>query len=113
MNEQFQKEIWDSRVETTKALVKAISLSQTRPKVFVGTSAIGFYEPSETVEYTEESQGGVHDTMAKLCKGCEDACAEVEVLGVRKVVIRTGIVLGKGFIILLFSSNCNFLYSQK
>ena len=64
------------------------------PKVFVTISGVGFYKPSMTAEYTEESDGG-DDFMAGLCRAWEAAAMLPPELGVRNVIIRSGVVLGK------------------
>ena len=53
----------------------------------------GFYEPSETAEYTEESAGGEADYMGRLCTAWEEA-ARMDDTNVRSVIIRSGQAAG-------------------
>jgi uncharacterized protein len=90
-----KKSLMDSRVVTTEKLVEAIAVAQTKPKVFVSTSAIGFYGTSQTGVFDELSQGGA-DYLAEICKNWEAAADGVKASGSRLVIVRMGIVLGMG-----------------
>nr|CAG4638503.1 EOG090X07KR [Cyclestheria hislopi] len=91
----FQQTIRASRINTTRALVDAIVRAEEKPKVFVSTSAIGYYPPSLTKEYTEETEGGTGDYFASLCHDWEAAAQLPSDVDTRQVIIRTGIVLGR------------------
>jgi len=65
------------------------------PKVFGVISGVGFYKPSETASYTEESDGGNHDYLSRLCSNWEEASQLPAHLNVRHFVIRSGVVLGR------------------
>ena len=93
-DDDFKQTVISSRIETTKALANAIKRMKEPPEVFVTISGVGFYPPSPTKEYTEDSEGG-DDFMAKLCKDWEKASYLPPELGVRNVIIRSGVVLGK------------------
>ena len=92
--EGFKQNVISSRVETTKALANAIKRMEEPPEVFISISAVGFYPPSPTKEYTEESEGG-NDFFSNLCRDWEKASNLPPELGVRNVIIRSGVVLGK------------------
>ncbi|XP_071493734.1 epimerase family protein SDR39U1-like [Diadema antillarum] len=100
--DEFKKLVWDSRVGTTGLLAEAISNSEKPPSVFIGMSGIGYYPPSTTAEYTEESSVTDQDYLGRLCveweKAMDGAGSKVDDQGpeVRKVVVRTAVVLGKG-----------------
>ncbi|CAI9719353.1 family SDR39U1-like [Octopus vulgaris] len=89
-NAGFEKDLYDSRIKTTKTLLTAISSAQTPPEVFVGTSAIGFYAPDDENSYTEYSPGGDHDFLSRLCSEWETASTLGPSLTniVRRVIIR-------------------------
>nr|CAG4640925.1 EOG090X07KR [Eulimnadia texana] len=91
----FQQTVWASRVNTTSSLAQAIIDSKEKPEVFVSASGVGYYPPSPTAEYTEDSVGGKDDYFAKLCKEWEEAAKLPEDLGVRQVIVRIGVVLGR------------------
>ena len=90
-----KKLLMDSRVITTTKLVEAIAAAAIKPKVFVSTSAIGFYGISETETFDESSVAG-SDYLAEICKNWEAAAANVKTTGTRLVILRFGIVLGMG-----------------
>ncbi|CAG0879498.1 unnamed protein product [Darwinula stevensoni] len=93
---EFKQAVWTSRIQTTESLVKAMVRANAKPEVFVSTSAIGFYPPSETVENTEDSPGGSEsDFLTKLCAAWEQAAMLPPEVNIRHVIIRSGIVLGR------------------
>lgn len=86
----------ESRVGVTDRLVRKIrDLSAAgRPKVLVNGSAIGFYGDRGDSMLEEPSHSG-HGALADLCRDWEAAALAAEPLGLRVVVARTGIVLGR------------------
>ena len=55
----FYFQVYNSRVETTKALRDAVVKcgSEERPKVFVQVTGVGYYPPSQQTVYDESSPG--------------------------------------------------------
>lgn len=84
----------DSRVGLTAALVTAMNELQTPPRVFVSGSAVGIYGDRGDEVLTERSTCG-GDYLADLCVQWERA-ALAATSGCRVVVVRTGLVLGRG-----------------
>jgi hypothetical protein len=83
----------DSRLDTTRAVVRFIARSRRKPSVLVSGSAIGFYGCDDEASFTEASPGRpafTHD----LCVAWEEAAIAAETQGVRVCLLRTGIVLG-------------------
>jgi uncharacterized protein (TIGR01777 family) len=96
-----RKVVYDSRVATTRAIVQAIHDLSPRPKVFVCSSAVGFYgarPPEEAVDESavDAAQFAPTDFLAWVCRDWEQAAAEVERFGVRCVRARIGVVLTPG-----------------
>lgn len=87
-----KEQIRESRISSGQALVSAIQDSETVPKLLIQSSAVGYYGPGDEQEITEEASPG-SDFLASVCKGWEASTEQVETLGVRRVVIRTGVVL--------------------
>ncbi|MCI0706702.1 MAG: TIGR01777 family oxidoreductase [Ignavibacteriae bacterium] len=90
-----QKEILiSSRVDSTKAIVEAIRQANTKPKVLVNQSAVGYYGnvPDGNVE---ENHPPGNDFLAEICQRWEEEARKAEALGVRVVIPRTGVVLSK------------------
>lgn len=89
-----KQRILESRVESTRALSAAVQQAEKPPAVFVQASAVGYYGPRGDEEVTEDSAPG-DDFLAQVCRDWESASDEVEAAGVRRAVVRTGIVLAK------------------
>lgn len=92
---QKKAEIRRSRVEGTRALVAAIAGCPNRPRVLVSASAVGFYGARGDEPLFERSAPG-SDFLARVCLEWEREARAAEQLGVRTVMLRTGIVLGPG-----------------
>jgi hypothetical protein len=86
----------DSRVESTRLLVRAAAKAQERPELLVCASATGIYGPRGEEELSESSKPG-HDFLAGLCRDWEAAAREAEGVGLGVVCVRFGVVLsGRG-----------------
>jgi len=89
-----KKSIRDSRVNGTHNVVENIAKLKNKPRVFISGSAIGFYGDRNDDVMTESSKPG--DTfLSDVCKAWETESMRAENLGVRTVLLRTGIVLSK------------------
>lgn len=82
----------NSRVNTGKILAKVIEIANRRPAIFVQASGIGFYGTDRRYEFTEESAPG-SDFLANLSVLWEASSETIEKFGVRRVIIRSGVVL--------------------
>ena len=87
------KEITNSRIETTKNLIKSLRNLRKPPKVLINASAIGFYGSHPQTEFTEENIQG-DDFLANLCKEWEST-AKNKPRATRLLIVRIGIVLAK------------------
>ena len=88
-----KKKIRDSRILSTKALVTTINELPDKPKVFVSASAVGFYGNPET-EVDETFPPG-KGFLAEVVKDWEKESEPLNKIGVRRVIVRIGIVLDK------------------
>jgi uncharacterized protein len=92
--DEKKKAIRDSRVNGTRNLVNALAGLKQKPKVFIAGSALGFYGDRGDDVMTETSSPG--DTfLAEVCRQWEMESRRAEDLGIRTVLLRTGIVLSK------------------
>ncbi len=87
-----KRAIRDSRVDSSRAVAEAFARSARRPAVLVQGSAVGYYGPRGDEELDEAAAPG-DDFLASVCREWEAASAPVEELGVRRPVVRTGVVL--------------------
>ena len=83
-----------SRVDSTAMLVKALAKMAARPRVLVSASAIGYYGNRGDEVLTEESAPG-QDFLGGLASDWEAEARKAEVLGIRVVLARFGVILAK------------------
>ena len=86
-----KREIENSRINTTKFLMKTLKNFKINPNVIINGSAIGYYGTSLSDEFTENSIAG-EDFLANLCKKWEAVAAGKPFFS-RLVIFRIGIVL--------------------
>ena len=86
-----KQKIEDSRINTTRFLMKTLKEYKINPKVLINGSAIGYYGTSLSEEFNENSSSG-NDFLAKLCKKWECVASEKPFFS-RLVIFRIGIVL--------------------
>ena len=89
----YKKVLYNSRIETTNALVKGMKLIDNPPKLFISTSAVGIYKNDEP--YDEYSTNYADNFLGNLVDDWEDEANKAKELGVRVAILRFGIVLGK------------------
>ncbi|MES2766311.1 MAG: TIGR01777 family oxidoreductase [Bacteroidota bacterium] len=91
-----KRKIIDSRLKTGKKIIDAIAESEDKPQVLIQASAVGYYGRSLEKTFKEESDpASQSDFLADVCEQWEESTANVSKYGVRRVVIRTGVVLSK------------------
>ncbi|PWH14556.1 MAG: TIGR01777 family protein [Anaerolineae bacterium] len=81
-----------SRVEAGFALAEAFQKSARRPAVLLQASGIGYYGPRGSEPVDENSQPGT-DFFSSVAIDWEASTRVVDTLGVRRVIIRTALVL--------------------
>ena len=87
--------IMESRLQSGTALSQALKKTSQKPKVFLQASAIGYYGPRDDEALDEQAPAG-NDFLADVCRQWEQASKSVEKVGVRHIVLRTGLVFGAG-----------------
>ena len=93
-NNVYKKLAYDSRIISTRNLVETIKSVEQKPKVFICANAVGIYG-NRYDEILDETSSLGNDFLANLCRDWENEAAKVEEIGVRRVSIRTGLVLSK------------------
>jgi uncharacterized protein (TIGR01777 family) len=97
-SEQHRARLRASRLGPTQALVQAMApdddANTRRPRILVQGSAVGFY--GETDHEVDESSPAGSDFLARLVADWEAAARVAEASGVRVVLLRVGVVLGRG-----------------
>ncbi|MDD2799030.1 MAG: TIGR01777 family oxidoreductase [Bacteroidales bacterium] len=89
-NRAGKKRIHDSRILTTRAIVKAINCLEKKPKLFISASAIGAYPIDAICDETEIRYGD--NFLAEVCRAWEFEAQKIS-SDVRLVIPRIGIVL--------------------
>lgn len=91
--EKYKKLIYNSRIDSTRALTKAISSLPKKPSVFVNASAIGFYGETgnQTIDETSSKGKGF---LADVCADWEAEANKIKDI-TRVVLVRIGVVLEK------------------
>ena len=93
-DEIYKHELYVSRIETTKKLIKEITNLKDKPKIFISSSAVGIY--ADDLVHKDDSIAYGTSYLALLAKEWEQEAKKAEKLGLRSVVLRKGVVLGKG-----------------
>ncbi|MET3536158.1 TIGR01777 family oxidoreductase [Chryseobacterium limigenitum] len=92
--EKNKKEIYSSRIDSTKVLQQAVDQCVNKPKVWLNASSATIYTHSETQLNTEETGIIGDDFSMNICKSWEKEFFTIKNENVRKVALRTSIVLG-------------------
>lgn len=92
LTDSAKRRIRESRITASHNLLQGIEASDSRPKVFVGASAIGYYGDRGAAMLDEDSEPG-EGFMADIPVEWEAEQRSAERLGMRLVLIRTGLVL--------------------
>ncbi|MGZ6130571.1 MAG: TIGR01777 family oxidoreductase [Myxococcaceae bacterium] len=87
-----KREIRESRVRTTEAVVAGIVRAARRPAVLINGSAMGYYGDRGETPIDESAPRGT-GFLAELVEAWEGATRPAEDAGVRVVKLRTGVVL--------------------
>ncbi|MGA8541840.1 MAG: TIGR01777 family oxidoreductase [Terriglobales bacterium] len=91
-NAKKKKAIRESRVQGTRNLAAALAQADSKPRVLVCASAIGFYGNRGEEVLDEESPGG-DGFLPEVCREWEDASRIADEAGIRTLNIRIGLVL--------------------
>jgi uncharacterized protein len=94
---RVKRDIRESRIQSTEALVAAIERVSERPRVLVCASGVGYFGGhAEDHAPLDESAPPGDDFLASVCVDWEARARGAERLGVRVVSTRFGTVMGRG-----------------
>jgi uncharacterized protein (TIGR01777 family) len=94
LTDKKKKRILNSRVDSVKVLAQALEQVKNKPEVVVQASGIGFYGSRGDEELQENAAVG-QGIFADAVKQWEDCTDTFKRTGVRLVILRLGMVLGK------------------
>ena len=88
-----KERILNSRLDAGKAVVEAVAAATDKPKLIIQSSGVDYYGNVPEGVVTEDSPAGNDGFLAKVTVPWEASTAAVTQMGVRHVIIRTGVVL--------------------
>ena len=94
-DDAYRALIGSSRVGSTATLAAAIAAAGRPPGVLLNSSAVGFYGDTGDTEVDETSPAG-DGYFPQVCQAWEAATAPAGKAGTRVVLLRTGVVVGRG-----------------
>ncbi len=89
-----KERIVNSRVNAGRAVVEAVKAARVKPQVVLQVSGVSYYGPRDNQPVSEAEKPG-SEFLATICVDWEGATRPVEALGVRRVVVRLGVVLSR------------------
>lgn len=90
--DEYKDIIYKSRIASTAAIVEAIGEAGEKPDVFICGSAVGIYGDCGDDAITE-NHPAASGFLAEVCSDWEEEAAKIEKFNVRRVSLRTGVVL--------------------
>lgn len=87
--------LWASRIGLTEQLLAWLESREQKPQVLLSGSAVGWYGDGGERELDEDSPPVSEDFAAQLCGAWEETALRAEALGIRVVLLRTGLVLAR------------------
>ena len=91
-NENRKRVLRTSRVDATQNLIKSLKSLRQPPKVFICSSAIGYYGDRGDEMLTEASAAG-RGFLVEVARDWESAALGAELIGMRTVLLRFGVIL--------------------
>ncbi|VAW33021.1 hypothetical protein MNBD_CHLOROFLEXI01-5252 [hydrothermal vent metagenome] len=88
-----KQRIRQSRLDAGTAVCQAIAAAATKPKVLIQSSGVDYYGNVPNDQVIGEDAPNGSGFLADLTVDWEDSTAAAEEMGVRRVIIRSGIVL--------------------
>ena len=92
--DEKKAKLLQSRINTTKMIVRSIGQAANKPKILINASGVGCYGSRGQEELSDESTSG-QGTLAEICRVWEAHAIKAEDYGVRVIRLRIGMVLGK------------------
>jgi uncharacterized protein len=88
-----KKAIRESRVNAGAAIVDAVEQAAVKPEVVVQASAVGYYGTDTGDKEVTETASPGSDFLSKVCFDWEISTASLQRFGIRRPILRTGVVL--------------------
>ncbi|NLJ43283.1 MAG: TIGR01777 family protein [Bacteroidales bacterium] len=88
-----KQEIVDSRVKSGELLYEILKKTGKKPSAFISASGTGYYGSVTSEKIHTETDGPGDDFTGQVCRQWEQVATKIGDLGIRTVILRTGIVL--------------------
>lgn len=85
--------IVNSRQDAAVSILESIKHCDIKPKLWLQASATGYYGQETNVELDESSKKAENSFLADVCELWEKSINDLDDASVRKVIVRTGVVL--------------------
>lgn len=105
-NERNKKEIFDSRVNATKAIGEAISKAVVPPQLWINAASATIYKHATTQAWDEYNGEYENDFSVQVCKLWEKTFFEQRTAFTRKVALRMAVTLGTGGVMIPYLNLC-------
>lgn len=92
-NEERKRRIRQSRIDAGTAVTEAITAAQNKPKVLIQSSGADYYGDVQSDQIITEASPNGDGFLASVTVDWEASTAAVEAMGVRRAIIRSGMVL--------------------
>jgi uncharacterized protein (TIGR01777 family) len=89
----YKKEIYDSRVLSTKLLVEKLTTVPNKCRAFIQASAIGYYGLDTQERWIDEKAPAGIDFLAQVTHDWEQAASPIAGSNIRHALLRIGVVL--------------------
>jgi len=107
-NKKNKKEIFDSRINSTMLIGKAIKQCSQPPLVWINSSSATIYRHAEDRPQDEEKGEIENDFSVQVCKAWEKTFYEQQVQDTRQIALRMAITLGPGGILIPYFNLLKF-----
>ncbi|MCB9007830.1 MAG: TIGR01777 family protein [Ardenticatenaceae bacterium] len=91
--EERKRRIRQSRIDAGTAVTEAITAAQNKPRLVIQSSGVDYYGDVQSDQIITETSPNGSGFLADVTVDWENSTAAVEAMGVRRVIIRSGIVL--------------------
>jgi len=91
-NDKVKKQIYDSRINSTRILIEFIGTMSKKPEVLINASGVDYYGDTGDKDIYEDSPPA-DMFAAKVVRDWEAEAGKAEIFGVRVVCLRTGFVI--------------------
>ena len=90
-----KSEIISSRIKSIDLLYQYVSENKFSINTFISSSAVGYYGAVTTDEMFKETSENGTDFLATVCKEWENTAMKFNDIGIRTVILRKGVIVGK------------------